>query len=318
MEPMSIHHFGDRLAAAVKQKKTPLVVGLDPRWERLPKAIREQELAMSSPCRAAAYEKFCCQIIDVVADKVPAVKPQAAFFEQLGPAGMQAMFNVVRHAESAGLIVIMDAKRGDIGSTAEAYASAFLDRSEGGSGNAGGAWRCDSLTVNPYLGDDSLTPFVKVANEHGGGIFVLAKTSNPGGKTFQEQPIDGQDAKLFELVADHLQSLALASAGESGYGNVGAVVGATYPQELEQLRQRMPNAWFLIPGFGAQGGSASDVAGGFDQNGLGGLVNSSRGIIFAYEKPEFESIDDWVYSIAHATDAAIVSIAESTPAGNLR
>ena len=294
------HHFGDRLTAATKNRKTQLVVGLDPRWDNLP-----EEIKSANP--ADAFETFCKSIVDVVADKVPAVKPQSAFFEQLGPAGVGALGKVVDYAHSKGLITIMDAKRGDIGSTATAYAKGYLDRSEAG------PWRCDSLTVNPYLGDDSLTPFVDVANENGAGIFVLAKTSNPGSKTFQEKSFVEPSQKLFECVADHLQGLSAANIGESGYGNVGAVVGATWPEELIALRKRMPNVIFLIPGFGAQGGSAADIAGGLDENGLGGVINSSRGIIFAYERPEFESVVDWQDAVSLATDMAIGQIAQVAP-----
>jgi len=299
-------HFGDRLTAAIKAKRTPLVVGLDPRWYNLPDEIK------AGGNKAEAFETFCKGVIDVVAEKVPAVKPQSAFFEQLGPAGVVALGNVTEYAHSKGLLTIMDAKRGDIGSTAMAYANAYLDRSESG------PWRCDSLTVNPYLGDDSLTPFCDVADEHGAGIFVLAKTSNPGSKTFQEKSFTDPPQKLFECVADHLQNLASANLGESGYGNVGAVVGATWPEELVALRRRMPNVIFLIPGFGAQGGSAADIAGGLDENGLGGVINSSRGIIFAYERPEFEAIVNWQDAVGLATDMAIGQIASESPAGKLR
>jgi len=302
----SIKHFGDRLIAAIKTKRTPLVVGLDPRWDNLPEELK------SLGDRAEAFERFCKSIIDEVADKVPAVKPQSAFFEQLGPAGVAALGNVTAYAHSKGLLTIMDAKRGDIGSTAAAYAKAYLDRSDAG------PWQCDSLTVNPYLGDDSLSPFCEVADQHGAGIFVLAKTSNPGTKSFQEKSIIGDDQKLYELVADHIQSLAAAHVGESGYGNVGAVVGATWPEELVALRKRMPNAIFLIPGFGAQGGSAADVAGGLDENGLGGVINSSRGIIFAYQRPEFESIVNWQDAVSLATDMAIGQIAAETTAAKLK
>lgn len=299
-------HFGDRLFDAVKQKQTPLVVGLDPRQANLPESLRSHENA------AEAFEKFCNAIIDVVANKVPAVKPQSAFFEQLGPAGVVALKNVTDYARAAGLMVIMDAKRGDIGSTAKAYATAYLDRRESA------PWQCDCLTVNPYLGADSLTPFVDVASEHGSGIFVLAKTSNPGSKTFQEQRLADSDQMLFECVADHLQQLAVSSCGDHGYGFVGAVVGATWPEELVALRQRMPNVPFLIPGFGAQGGSAADIAGGLDENGLGGVINSSRGIIFAYERPEFEAVVNWQDAVALATDMAIGQIAADSTAGKLR
>ena len=300
------HHFGDRLTDAIKQKGTPLVVGLDPRWDNLPDELKSLET------KAIAFETFCKSIIDVVADKVPAVKPQSAFFEQLGPEGVVALGKVTDYAHAAGLLTIMDAKRGDIGSTATAYANAYLDRSESG------PWQCDSLTVNPYLGDDSLTPFIDVATKNGSGIFVLAKTSNPGSKTFQEKSFTDPPQKLFECVADHLQELASRDIGESGYGIVGAVVGATWPEELVALRQRMPNVIFLIPGFGAQGGSAADIAGGLDENGLGGVINSSRGIIFAYQRPEFEAVINWQDAVALATDMAIGQIASESNAGKLR
>ncbi|QEG23324.1 orotidine-5'-phosphate decarboxylase [Mariniblastus fucicola] len=302
----SPEHFGDRLTAAIKNKKTPLVVGLDPRWDNLPDDIK------SIGNQAEAFEVFCKAIIDVVADKVPAVKPQSAFFEQLGPAGVVALGRVTEYAREKGLLTIMDAKRGDIGSTATAYAKAYLDRSENG------PWQCDSLTVNPYLGDDSLTPFCDVAMENGAGIFVLAKTSNPGSKTFQEKTIGADGGKLFELVADHLQMLAARNIGDSGFGFVGAVVGATWPEELVALRKRMPNVIFLIPGFGAQGGSAADIAGGLNEHGLGGVINSSRGIIFAYERPEFEAIVNWQDAVSLAADMAIGQIAADSNAGKLR
>jgi len=284
-------HFADRLAAAVDQKQTSVLVGLDPREKQLPDAVAPAD---NSPAGiAAAYKAFCCGIIDVVADLVPAVKPQAAFFEQLGPAGCAALADVVRYARSRNLVVVMDAKRGDIGSTAMAYASAYLGESS--------PWGADALTVNPYLGDDSLTPFVDQATQHDAGIFVLVKTSNPGGKLFQDLESSGQ--KIHEYVADHVESLAAQTAGECGYGVVGAVVGATYPEELAALRERMPHTWFLVPGFGSQGGTAEDVMGGYDTSGLGAIINSSRAIIFAHARPEYEAIgkSDWQRAVEHAT-----------------
>jgi len=244
--------------------------------------------------RARAYAEFSVGVIDSVADLVPAVKPQAAFFEELGPAGMQALARVVDHATAAGLIVTMDAKRGDIGSTAEAYARAFLGR------KPQSAWGCDALTVNPYLGDDTLAPFKDQAVTSGSGIFVLVKTSNPGSGFLQDQ-VASQGKTIFETVAEHVQSLAKENAGQCGYGCIGAVVGATYPEQLAELRSKMPSTWILIPGFGAQGGTASDVKHGFDSNGLGAIVNSSRGIIFAYKDQDY-SASDWQ---RYVEDAAI-------------
>jgi orotidine-5'-phosphate decarboxylase len=219
-------------------------------------------------------------VIDAVAPLVPAVKPQAAFFEQLGPPGMQALKDVIDYAAAKDLIVILDGKRNDIGSTATGYAEAYL-----GPG-AASAWGCDALTVSPYLGDDSLTPFVDTAQARGAGIFVLVKTSNPGGKRFQDIVADGRP--LYRHVAEYVESLAAATSGNSGYGLIGAVVGATYPEQLAELRQAMPHTWFLIPGFGAQGGTAKDCASAFDSNGLGAIVNNSRGIIFAHSRPEYK------------------------------
>jgi orotidine-5'-phosphate decarboxylase len=303
------NHFADRLHQAIGAKQTPLVVGLDPRVNQLP-----DSLAVDQPNNleevAIAYSKFCCEIIDVVADLVPAVKPQAAFFEQIGPLGMAAMAEVVDHARAAGLLVVMDAKRGDIGSTAAAYASAYL----GAKPNS--AWGCDALTVNPYLGEDSLDPFVAAANETGSGIYVLAKTSNPGSQTIQEKLVEGQP--VFSIVAEQIENLSAQNVGSSGYGNIGAVVGATYPQQLSELRQKMPSTLFLIPGFGAQGGTAADVAGGLDENGLGGIINSSRAIIFAHQREEYAGLSSWQAAVEQATRDARDQLADATTASKLR
>ncbi|MCA9130820.1 MAG: orotidine-5'-phosphate decarboxylase [Planctomycetales bacterium] len=281
--------FGDRLAAAVESKDSVVCVGLDPRWQSLPKRIIGNVDSADLPAVAAATELYCREIIDSVASLAPVVKPQAAFFELLGPWGMQALYSVIQHARHAGMLVLLDAKRGDIGSTAEGYADAYLGKES--------PWQCDALTVNPYLGDDSVQPFIDVANDVGAGVIVLVKTSNPGSGFLQDQQVGS--VKVYEKMADMVQAQALASCGASGYGNIGAVVGATYPHELSGLRNRMPNAWLLVPGFGAQGGQAEDVAGGFDRRGGGAIVNSSRGIIFAYQKPEY-SQSDWQDAVFQA------------------
>ena len=302
-------HFGDRLIDAIKSKKTPLVVGLDPRFDQLPAALKNTRDSITAEKRAELTAKYCCDVIDVVADYVPAVKPQAAFFELLGWHGMVVLSKICDYAAQKGLLTIMDAKRGDIGSTAAAYAKAYLGP------KPASTWGCDSLTVNPYLGADSLEPFVETANATGSGLFVLVKTSNPGSDTLQEQVSDGK--KIYSVVGDHVQLLSKESAGKSGYGNIGAVVGATYPEQLAELRQAMPNTIFLIPGFGAQGGTANDVAAGLDANGLGGVINSSRGIIFAYERPEFKNAPNWQTAVELATKDAIQRIADGTTAKNL-
>ena len=301
---MPFSHFADRLTNAVKQKKTPLVVGIDPRANQLP-----AELVKDNSNTAEQFAKFGMAVIDAIADLVPAVKPQAAFFEQLGPAGCIALANVVDYATTKGLIVVMDAKRGDIGSTAQAYAAAYLGP------KPESAWGCDCLTVNPYMGDDTLTPFVDAANRSGSGLFVLAKTSNPGSDWIQARTEN--DQPIYHLVADEIQRLSANNLGESGFGNIGAVVGATYPAQLSELRERMPNTLFLIPGFGAQGGTASDVAGGLDKHGLGGLINSSRAVIFAYEQKQYANLD-WQDAIRQAAEDTIDRIADGTSASRLR
>ncbi len=284
--------FSDRLADAVRRNASPVVVGLDPRADRLPPPLACD--AAAGVCRLAeAYELFCREIIDVVAKSVAAVKPQSAFFEQLGPPGLAALHAVIEYARAKNVLVILDAKRGDIGSTAEAYAAAYLGQSS--------AWKADSLTVNPYLGGDSLAPFVAAAHQQQAGLFVLVKTSNPGSADFQDLPCEGRP--LYRHVAARVEALAAEQLGECGYGSIGAVVGATHPEQLAELRQAMPHAWLLIPGYGAQGGGARDVASGFDAQGLGAVVNSSRAIIFAHQRPEYARFapSDWQRAVEEAT-----------------
>lgn len=300
MEP-----FIDRLALAVQQRGNSVLVGLDPRYDQLPPALRSAA-ASDSAGQARAVGEFCRAVVDVVAPLVAAVKPQAAFFEQLGVPGMQALAEVIQHASARKLLVILDAKRNDIGSTAQAYADAYL-------GRGGSTWGADALTVSPYLGPDSLDPFVEVAQARGGGVFVLVKTSNPGGGRFQDLTSSGRP--LYRHVAEVVEELATRTAGRCGYGAVGAVVGATYPKELAELRAAMPHAWFLIPGYGSQGATAQDVAAGFDCRGLGAIVNSSRAIIFAYEDCRFAHLGPqrWQEAIEAATRAMIQELKEVVP-----
>lgn len=313
-----MHHFSDRLNAAVIAKKTPALVGLDPRFDWLPTDVVEAARRRANnplSIAAMAYEEFCSRLIDVVAPLVPAVKPQAAFFEQLGPAGCQALYAVMQKARDRGLIVICDAKRGDIGTTAEAYAQAYL----AGEDREQSPWGADALTVNPYLGDDTLLPFVKVAQERGAGIYVLVRTSNPGAGTFQDAT-DADGRKLFDRVAHSVDRLSRETLGATGYGFVGAVVGATYPTELADLRVKMPHTPLLIPGYGAQGGGAAEVAAGFDPRGLGAIVNSSRGINFAFRAEPYKSQfapTEWEQAVEAATRTMIADIAAHTSAGTL-
>ncbi len=286
-------HFGDRMDEAIQRSGSVICVGLDPRPDQLPPRLRVQDPKNRREL-AKAYETFCLGIIDAIAGRAGVIKPQAAFFEELGPDGMAALGSVIRYGTRKGLLVILDGKRNDIGTTAEAYARAFIGPES--------AWGCDALTVSPYLGQDSIEPFVKRCDEVAGGLFVLVKTSNPGSGFLQDQ-VAGEK-KIYLRVAELVTSLNATRLGASGYGPVGSVVGATYPEQLHELRAAMPTSPILIPGFGAQGGSASDVAGGFDTRGRGAIVNSSRHIIFAYDRPEFRGKfgdDHW----QAAADAAV-------------
>ncbi len=312
-------HYATRLHNAIRQKRTPALVGLDPRFAQLPQSIQDSaQRGLASGDRAAmiasAFDEFCSRLIDVVSPLVPAVKPQAAFFEELGPPGCLVLASLIRKARDAGLIVICDAKRGDIGSTAEAYARGYL----AGADPAAAAWAADALTVNPYLGRDTLEPFVQVAVRRGAGIYVLVRTSNPGAGTFQDRESDS--LPLYRHVARMVEELAAETAGEEGFGAIGAVVGATYPRELSELRDAMPHAPLLVPGYGSQGAGADDLAPAFTSDGLGALVNSSRQINFAYRREPYADRygpDQWEQAVEDATRQMIADLAKGTPAGML-
>jgi orotidine-5'-phosphate decarboxylase len=305
--------FGERLAHAVRRQRTPLIVGLDPQTHLLP-----PQLLQGNDRRAVvqATHRFCSRVLEIVAPLVPAVKPQMAFFESLGFEGILILEELARQASSLGLLVILDAKRNDIGSTAHAYASAYLaPRSTEETRPL-----ADAMTVNPYLGPESWEPYTQVGTPFGCGIFVLAKTSNPGGGKFQDLVCDHKP--LFEYVANAIQmsSLREVEGGSMRYGSVGAVVGATYPDQLCKLRESMPNCWLLIPGFGAQGGSAADTAGGMHPSGLGAIVNSSRAILYAYREPAYQDkfgAKNWERAVEAATIESIQQLKAATPAGKL-
>ncbi|HTU26951.1 MAG TPA: orotidine-5'-phosphate decarboxylase, partial [Pirellulales bacterium] len=250
--------FADRLGQAVAARRTPVLVGLDPSYEKLPAGMEARANAGEKADwsgKAIACRRFCESVIDVVAPLVAAVKPQAAFFEELGPPGMSALKDVIDYARAKGLLVILDGKRNDIGNTAAAYAAGYLGSP------ALSAWAADALTVSPYLGADSLDPFIDVCVRRGAGIFVLVKTSNPGGGMFQDLLVEGEP--LYQHVARAVDVWSRQTQDTSGYGAVGAVVGATYPEELERLRSMMPHTWLLVPGYGSQGAAARDVCGAF-------------------------------------------------------
>ena len=302
--------FATRLAIAVQARGTPACIGLDPRRESLPPALNATDPAADDPATLAGiFTEFCRGVIDAVAPLVPVVKPQLACFEALGAPGMTALADIITHARAQGLLVLADGKRGDIGSTAEAYAAGWL----------AGPWAADALTVNPYLGLDSIEPFVKTATERAAGIFVLVKTSNPGSKDFQDLTTDGQT--IYEHVAAGVEALAARTAGGETYGAVGAVVGATWPKQLDDLRAAMPHAWILVPGFGRQGGRAADVRGAFHADGLGAIVVSARDVIYAHARPEMSdglTEAQWQTAVERAARDMIERLAADTPAASLR
>ena len=309
-------HFADSLMMAIRQAGNPVCVGIDPRPEDLPNGFLDGFPGDRAGV-ARALEEFGRGVVDVVAPMVPAVKFQAAFYEAYGPEGVSALYATASHARGAGLIVLMDGKRNDIGSTAEAYARAYLGKVPVGD-RFESSWEVDAMTVNPYLGVDGISPFVKVAAREGKGLFVLVRTSNASAREFQDLVADGRP--VYRHVAERLAGWGLPHRGESGYSLVGAVVGATYPAELAELREALPGVPFLVPGYGTQGGSASDVAPAFDSDGLGALINSSRGITFAYRKPAAVSRfgDDWRAAIAQAVRDMVDDLAAHSTAARLR
>src|ERR1700728_1251146 len=283
--------FPDRLIAEIRAKNSRCIVGLDPRVDQMPAFVRGSGTY-------AAITAFHELVLEAVADLVPAVKPQLAFFEQYGVAGMQAFENTVLAAKQRGVLVIADGKRNDISSTAEAYANAYLGE---------GGFDCDALTVTPYLGRDSLVPFVEACQKHGKGLFVVLKTSNPGSKDFQDQRLETTGRPLYESIASALHELGEDLVGESGYSSIGAVIGATFPEEGRRLRELMPRAQILVPGYGAQGGSAKAAAECFNEDGLGAIVNSSRGITYAFGDRNI-SRDAFVRSVRENTSRMIDEI----------
>ncbi len=298
--------FADRLIQEIFAKNSRCIVGLDPRIDLMP------AFARGNTC--AAITEFHELVLDGVADLVPAVKPQLAFFEQYGMAGMQAFENTVRAAQQRGLLVIADGKRNDISSTAEAYANAYL-AARGVDGDA--AFDCDALTVTPYLGRDSLAPFVAACKKYGKGLFVVLKTSNPGSRDFQDQRLETTGRPLYESIASALHELGEELVGESGYSSVGAVIGATFPEEGRRLRELMPRALILVPGYGAQGGSAKAAAECFNDDGLGAIVNSSRGITYAFGDPGI-SRDAFVRSVRENTRRMIDDVNAAVSLANPR
>ncbi len=266
--------FADRLAAAVEQKRSQLVVGLDPVLDLLPLELRG-DAQIGRPAAADGFVRFCCGIVDAVAPYAVAVKPQLGFFETLGSDGVAAFERVVQYSREAGLLVIVDGKRGDIGSTARAYAEAYIEPAEGRDPTA------DALTVNTYLGRDSLEPFVVACRRSGGGLFCLVKTSNAGSIDVQDLALsDGRP--VWQQVALLVRELGEELVGDCGLSSIGAVVGATHPRAVSEARRLLPQSVFLLPGVGAQGATPADIARAFTSGPASALVSASRSVIYAY------------------------------------
>lgn len=277
----------EKLIEQIEKKQAPIVVGLDPSLNFVPEHILSaafEEKGENLKGAAKAVWKFNKGIIDAVCDLVPAVKPQIAMYEQFGIPGLKVFKKTVDYCKKKGLIVIGDVKRGDIGSTSTAYAVGHIGSIRVGNGSFA-PFDEDFITVNPYLGSDGVKPFIDVCKERDRGIFVLAKTSNPSSGEFQDRLIDGKP--LYELVGEKIAEWG-SECMSGGYSNVGAVVGATYPEIGEKLRKIMPHTFILVPGYGAQGGKGKDLKPYFNSDGLGAIVNSSRGIIAAYRNEEYK------------------------------
>jgi orotidine-5'-phosphate decarboxylase len=297
-------HFADALITRVRSLGHPLCVGLDPHLASIPSLFQRGSMQPGARETADAVEAFVLAVVDRLEGRVAVVKPQIAFYEQLGPQGMVVLERVIARSRERGLLVLLDAKRGDIGSTAEAYARAYLDPDA--------PMRADAITLNAYLGLDSLEPFAARAQTFGAGLFVLVRTSNPGAEDFQQKP--SGDVPLFVQMARSLQRMAIELVGkETGWSSLGVVVGATWPEHGRAVRHELPNSLFLVPGYGAQGGTAKDAVKSFVRgpSGLeGGVVNSSRGILFP-DAGKADSASAWEQSIDAALDRATTELGEA-------
>lgn len=276
----------DRLIEKIIEMKNPTVVGLDPKLEYVPEYIKRRYMEYDDGGTLKAASKaifaFNQAIIDEIHDIVPAIKPQAAYYEMYGHYGIKALEKTIRYAKLNGMFVITDGKRNDIGATMEAYTNAHLGTVKV-NGNVIEPFASDALTVNGYLGTDGIEPLLKVCRERDKGIYVLVKTSNKSSGEIQDRKLD-DGTPIYALMGDMCEKWGADTIGKYGYSAVGAVVGATYPEMLTELRQRLPHTMFLVPGYGAQGGGAEGLKGGFDANGLGAIVNSSRAVMCAYKK----------------------------------
>lgn len=300
----------NKLVARIKEAGAPIVVGLDPMMKFIPEHIKEKAFAEFGETLEGAAEaiwQYNKAIVDAIYELVPAVKPQIAMYEQFGIPGLSAFYKTVQYCKEKGLVVIGDIKRGDIGSTSEAYAVGHLGKVQVGSRSYYG-FDEDFVTVNPYLGSDGVNPFIKVCKEENKGIFVLVKTSNPSSGEFQDRQIaDAGNRPLYEVVGEQVAKWGETHMGDA-YSYVGAVVGATYPEMGKVLRKIMPKSYILVPGYGAQGGKGADLVHFFNEDGLGAIVNSSRGIIAAYQQEKYARFG--AENFADASRAAVLDMKE--------
>lgn len=302
----------DQLIQKIDETRCPIVVGLDPLIQSIPESIKDdaiQKYGNTKQGAAEALYQFNIGLLDQIHQLIPAVKLQMACYEMYGSYGVDVFERTVKYAKDLGLIVIDDSKRNDIGSTANLYALGHLGKTPLIEGEEKEEYKADFLTINPLLGSDNTNPFIKQCQENNRGIFILVRTSNPSSKEYQEALID--DMPLYHKIAADVEEFGEEMIGERGFTPIGAVVGATWPQESETLREIMPHVYFLVPGYGAQGATADDVVAAFNDEGYGALINSSRGIIFAYQqndyKQQFPNPDDY----AKAAEAAVIDMRES-------
>ena len=275
----------DRLIENIVKMQNPTVAGLDPKLDYVPESIKTkcfEKYGKTLEGAAAALFEFNKALIDALYDIVPAVKPQAAYYEMYGWQGVKALCDTIAYAKSKGMFVITDGKRNDIGTTMEAYATAHLGHTDV-AGESIDAFGADALTVTGYLGADGITPVAKICDSDDKGIFVLVKTSNPSSGELQDMKLETNES-VYEHMGKMCEGWGEDLMGKHGYSAVGAVVGATYPEQLGEMRAKLPHTFFLVPGYGAQGGGADDVKNAFDENGLGAIINSSRGIMCAWKK----------------------------------
>lgn len=300
----------NQLVERIKKTKAPIVVGLDPTLKLVPQSLQKKvysELGETLEGASEAVWQYNKAIVDAVYDLIPAVKPQIAMYEQFGLEGLKTFQKTVEYCKKKGLVVIGDIKRGDIGSTSEAYAVGHLGRVKVGNTRCRG-FDEDFVTVNPYLGSDGVNPFLKVCKEEKKGVFVLVKTSNPSSGEFQDRRLaDGNGRPLYEIVGEKVAQWGEKLMGDE-YSYVGAVVGATYPEQGKVLRKLMPHSYILVPGYGAQGGKGADLVHFFNEDGLGAIVNSSRGIIGAYQQEKYEKYGEEHF--AEASRAAVEAMRE--------